>query len=369
MKLKLGIVRYSELIIVCTIWTLVFAAPILIYQDNQQMTFSDVLASWEVLTPFFTLFLINHLILVPLLLFKNRKTAYLLSVVLLLSTLAAYSFITRPAANSNLLQRHPPGTMLPHNRTQINPPGGPQTPPRQPIRRLPVELPPYVNMIIISMLVIGFDTGLRMMVRWSKLEQEKTVLEKENVQSQLAFLRTQISPHFFMNTLNNIHSQIDINSEDAKDSIIKLSKLMRHLLYDSQEEKTSLNKEVEFIKSYINLMKLRFSDKVNIRVEIPENLPDKQIPPLLFTSLIENAFKHGISYSNGSFIHLKMDVEDKKLIFNLINSKANKMQSDKNKGIGLENTKKRLDLLFAENYSLDINNNDNSFTVKLEIPI
>ncbi len=143
-----------------------------------------------------------------------------------------------------------------------------------------------------------------MMVRWSKLEQEKTLLEKENVQNQLAFLRNQVSPHFFMNTLNNIHALIDVDTEEAKEAIIKLSKLMRHLLYDSQAELVPLAKEMEFIQSYINLMKLRFSEKVKINLSIPDQLPDKSIPPFLFTSFVENAFKHGISYQNSSFIDI-----------------------------------------------------------------
>jgi len=218
-------------------------------------------------------------------------------------------------------------------------------------------------------LVIGFDTGLRMISRWSKLEQEKTLLEKENVQNQLAFLRNQVSPHFFMNTLNNIHSLIDIDAGEAKDSIIKLSKLMRHLLYESEAEQTPLKKEVEFIRSYINLMKLRFTDKVEIEVAIPENLPDKTIPPLLFTSLIENAFKHGISYKHPSFIRINLSVADGRLNFDIANSKQVKDVNDSTQGIGLKNTRQRLDLLYAGDYAFDISENENEFVVKLSLPI
>jgi len=367
MKLKKGIISYSEPIIVSIIWLVILAAPVLLFQNEEEIIWADVERMWMNLFPFFVLFAINHVILIPFLLFKNKKLLYFFSVVAVL-VVFAFTMIFSQSGRYQRQNMLPPGMQAPAIN-QSGPPAPPRqlNPPNRPQK--PFNIPPLFNTIVISFLVVGFDTGLRMMVRWSKLEQEKTLLEKENVQSQLAFLRTQISPHFFMNTLNNIHSQIDIDTEDAKDSIIKLSKLMRHLLYDSQEEKTSLSKEVEFIRSYINLMKLRYSDKVDIKIEVPEKLPEKQIPPLLFTSIIENAFKHGISYSNDSFIHLKMELADERLVFNLANSKAPKKNIEAQKGIGLENTRKRLDLLYAGKYSLDINDNESSFTVKLEIPI
>lgn len=208
-----------------------------------------------------------------------------------------------------------------------------------------------------------------MIFRWSKLEQEKTLLEKENVQNQLAFLRTQVSPHFFMNTLNNIHALIDVDTEEAKDSIIKLSKLMRHLLYESQGETTSLKKEIEFVKSYVNLMKLRFSEKVKINVEVPDLIPEKEIPPLLFTSVIENAFKHGISYSSASFINIKISTPEDKLLFEVTNSKTAQKAEESDHGIGLENTQKRLELLYPANYNFRIIDNEDDFTVVISIPL
>lgn len=124
-----------------------------------------------------------------------------------------------------------------------------------------------------------------------------------------------------MNTLNNIHALVDIDTEEAKHAIIKLSNLMRHLLYDSEGTKTPIKKEIQFIESYIELMRLRFSEKVKITVTIPTIVPDKTIPPLLFTSLLENAFKHGISYKSESFINLNLSFTDTSLIFNIENSK------------------------------------------------
>jgi LytS/YehU family sensor histidine kinase len=201
------------------------------------------------------------------------------------------------------------------------------------------------------------------------MENEKVRLEKENMATQLVLLRNQVSPHFLMNTLNNIHSLVDINSEEAKEAIIRLSKMMRYLLYETETEKTTLIREIEFLESYINLMKLRFNSKVVIILNIPQVIPDKTIPPFLFTSLIENAFKHGVSYVDESFINIDLTIADGRLLLVVKNSKTEKKLIDKFSGIGIENTRKRLELLYGKNYYLDIFDNKDFFTVNLSIPL
>jgi two-component sensor histidine kinase len=369
MKTKRGLIKYTEALTVITIWLLVFAAPMLIFQLEGSIIWSNVFLAWMGVLPFFLLFMVNHVLLVPLLLFRNKQVLYLISVIVLLFAFSFSTFIIEGSGQPNPGQRPLPGHLqqpLPQGQN-IGP--GPGSSKQQPPPGHPINFPPFINTIIISILVIGFDTGLRMISRWSKLEKERTLLEKENVQNQLAFLRNQVSPHFFMNTLNNIHSLIDIDTEEAKDSIIKLSKLMRHLLYESEAEQTPLKKEVEFIRSYINLMKLRFTDKVEIEVAIPGNLPDKTIPPLLFTSLIENAFKHGISYKHPSFIRINISMADGRLNFDIANSKQVNDTNGSSNGIGLKNTRQRLDLLYAGDYTFDIMENENEFAVKLSLPV
>ncbi len=369
MKTRTGILKYAEPLIVITIWFLVFAAPILLFQRDDSIIWDTVFRVWIGVLPFFFLFMVNHLVLVPLFLFKNKKLVYILSVIILLFAFSFATFMVEGNMQANPGRRPLPGHQQtpPPQGQNIGPrPGNPRP---QPPPGNPINFPPFFNTMIISILVVGFDTGLRMITRWTKLEKEKTLLEKENVLGQLAFLRNQVSPHFFMNTLNNIHALIDVDTEEAKDSIIKLSKLMRHLLYESEAEKTPLKKEVEFIKSYINLMKLRFTEKVEITMDIPEILPEKNIPPLLFTSLIENAFKHGISYKHPSFIKIQMALTDHRLIFKVENSKNGQEADEARIGIGLTNTRKRLDLLYAGNYIFDIIETETEYKVKLSIPI
>lgn len=233
----------------------------------------------------------------------------------------------------------------------------------------PRQLPPLVSFIVVSVLVIGFDTGLQISVRWAQSEQLRVQAEKENVENQLVFLRNQVSPHFFMNTLNNIHALIDINTAEAKESIIKLSRLMRHLLYDSEVELIPLKKEVEFIQNYVELMQLRYSDKVRIDLQIPGQLPDTTIPPLLYTSFVENAFKHGISYQESSYITISISYEAEKLVFDIKNSNPRLQREEESSGIGIENSRKRLDLLYGNRYSLDIKDGKDEFSVNLTIPV
>jgi len=329
----------------------------------------NILLPMQVMAPLFILFLINRFVLVPKLLYIRKRFHYIVSVVILIGFLMTGVYWVH--------QRFFSGQPQPQQITDVRPSQPPQGPPRdkpeRPIRQEnppnPKPLPPYVNFLIFSILLVGFDTGLKVSFAYFKTEQEKARLEQENIRNQLAFLRNQVSPHFFMNTLNNIHSLIDINAEEAKTAIIKLSKLMRHLLYDSDAEFTPLLKEIEFIKSYINLMKLRFPEKVKITVDISDNLSDKPIPPLLFTSLIENAFKHGISYSSHSFIHLFMSFDENRLRFEIQNSNPHYKGKQGNEGIGLENTRKRLDLIYKDNYDLQIIENEETFTVKLNLPL
>ena len=368
MKTKRGILKHTETLVILAIWLAIFATPLFLFQRDDSVEWSNVFIAWTGVLPFMLLFLVNHFLLIPFLFFKKSKTLYFLAA---LSLVIGFAFATYFMEQGNPDSRpkplpgmqHPPPPQFENQRLTGRPPAQGQK------GRNPIPFPPFVNTFIIAVLVIGFDTGLRMIFRWSKLEQEKTLLEKENVQNQLAFLRTQVSPHFFMNTLNNIHALIDVDTEEAKESIIKLSKLMRHLLYESQGEKTSLKKEVEFIKSYVNLMKLRFTDKVKINVVVPDLIPEKEIPPLLFTSVIENAFKHGISYSSASFINIKISIPENKLQVEVANSKtAQHVEKDEN-GIGLENTQKRLELLYPGKYDFTIIDNEKDFTVLISIPL
>jgi len=226
-----------------------------------------------------------------------------------------------------------------------------------------------VNFLFTSILIVGFSFGLAVLGKLSQNEKERKELEKEKLNSELAFLKNQISPHFLFNTLNNIYALISMDSQAAQQSILKLSKLMRYLLYESEQGKTLLSHEIDFMKNYIDLMKLRLSPRIDLKVTFPENKTEREIPPLLFVPFIENAFKHGVSLRDNSYIHISMEVSDNMISFITANSIGMSSQPGDGQysGIGLENVRKRLNLLFPEQHKLEINQTSSEFTVKLEI--
>ena len=186
--------------------------------------------------------------------------------------------------------------------------------------------------------------------------------------AQYLALQNQINPHFFMNTLNNIHALVDMDAGKAKRTIVELSKLMRYVLYEASNRTILLSREIQFLDNYIALMKLRYTGRVRIECCMPDEVPEVQIPPLLFISFVENAFKHGVSYQEESFIWVFMSVEDGRLAFRCSNSNHGR-SVEQHHGIGLENIRKRLRLLFGQDYTLSINERDDSFNVLLIIPL
>ena len=173
-----------------------------------------------------------------------------------------------------------------------------------------------------------------------------------------------------MNTLNNIHALVDIDPEKAKKTIVILSKMMRYLLYDGDRHFIPLRKEIESISHYVSLMKIRFSDDVKISLELPSVPPQAEVPPVLFTTFLENAFKHGISLRKPSFISISLEVDEENIVFHCRNSKNNISQSSiEESGVGIANARRRLELLYGNNFSLELQNETDTYSVRLVIPI
>ena len=362
---KLNKIKFTEVILLILVWLVLISAPVF-FRNNDSFYLRDLLNPLQTIIPLFVIFLINRFLLVPKLLLKKRRLFYLISVFGLIAVFTFGSYLFFPLQKDNRPLREMGNQRKPPPHIQ-RPEHGFPPPPVQPGKRGPVPI--YANFLIFAVLMVGFDTGLMNSFRLAKAEKERAKLEKENAESQLAFLRSQVSPHFFMNTLNNIHSLIDIDSDEAKESIIRLSKLMRHLLYDSEIEKIPIQKEIDFIENYVDLMKLRYSNKVKINLQLPAQLPEKSIPPLLFTSYLENAFKHGISYQNSSFIDITFSVSSENLTFEIKNSKVQLEKKEESSGIGIENSRKRLDLIYGDKYNLKIEDMKYEHYLQLTIPL
>ncbi len=225
-----------------------------------------------------------------------------------------------------------------------------------------------VVMILTGMLVV--DGNLANALGFKHIQEEQCIkdLEREKLEAQLKYLKYQISPHFFMNTLNIIHALVDIAPEEAKDSIVNLSGLMRYLLYEGDKSTIPLKKEIDLLNQYISLMKLRFDDSVKVSFTYPEVIPKMEVPVLLFISFVENAFKHGVSYQHESFIDISLDYQGDRLLFNCRNSCPEEKSIDEGGGIGITNSRRRLALMYGDDYKMDIINRDNIYTVSVDIP-
>lgn len=356
--------RRSENIVYLIMWLIVVA----LYLLNQlRSRAEDGLPLWDVsvftgmvrtLIPFLLLFLLNNHILIPRLLLRNRLLPYFLATSGMLIILFIYEYVDfgynfispSPAA-------HPEAGMHPHPHPHIRP-------------FLP--LPLFLD-IIYALLLVGLNMAVALMFQRfdDKLEHES--MKKVSAENQLSYLRAQIHPHFYMNMLNNIHGMIEIDAERAQVMLIDMSKLMRYMLYDSSRRSIHLSAEIEFLRNYVGLMRQRFPES---RVKISTIFPSEQqmagieTPPLLFLVFVENAFKHGISYRQQSYVAIDVKIENNNITFSCENSIAPSDKKDEaHSGIGLVNVRQRLGILFGDRASLNIESLSDKYVVTLTFPI
>ena len=211
----------------------------------------------------------------------------------------------------------------------------------------------YFYLLIWNILFIALAVAVRMYQRWQHLEEARKEAEAARAEAELSNLRNQMNPHFLLNTLNNIYALIAFDQEKAQTAVGELSKLLRHVLYENQQDYVPLYKEVNFMRNYIELMKIRVTDNVKIDTNINVR-PDDSTPvaPLLFISLIENAFKHGISPQGKGEIRIDLSQVDGDIICEIHNTCYPKRENDKSgSGIGLEQVSRRLELLYPDRYT------------------
>ena len=365
--------KVVEISVFAMIWLGIFSIPFFQNRIFNIIDWSKVIGEWIRMLSFLVIFILNAYIFVPKILFNKKYLSYVavtlsavIAVIVIIITIQ--TFIVPPQPLSMPRMDLGPGMPPMELGSKMPAPMGYRAPEQPESKSIFMT---FTDNLIISILVVAAGTAFKMMSQWLNEEDRRKDMEKEQLRTEIALLRHQVSPHFFMNTLNNIHALVDINTETAKDAIIRLSTLMRYLLYDTAHGQTSLKKEIEFIESYISLMQLRFSEKVKISIDVPKIIPDIQIPPMLFISFLENAFKHGVSYQSSSFVNFKMEVAEDQLTCIIRNSKQ-KMKENFDKsysGIGLTNIRKSLELIFGKNYILNIIENEKAFEVFLKIPI
>jgi two-component system LytT family sensor kinase len=210
--------------------------------------------------------------------------------------------------------------------------------------------------VFTMVLVLGISTSLTLLQKWQTDANLRLALEQAKTTSELSFLKAQINPHFFFNTLNNIYALTLLDVETAREALHRLSRMMRYVLYDTQSSTTLLSKELAFVNDYIQLMQLRLTDKVTVTLVPPSPLNDRPIAPMLLLPFVENAFKHGVSSLHPSQIHIAIKQRQNQLLLDVRNTLfPDKTPSlEAGNGIGLTNTRRRLDLLYPGQYDLQI---------------
>jgi len=245
----------------------------------------------------------------------------------------------------------------------------PPTVPPERVRHIPVHFFILFDVIKYIFLTV-LSVALKATSSWYKIDTERKELEKQRSESELQNLKNQLNPHFLFNTLNNIYSLIAIDGEQAQAAVHELSRLLRYMLYDSTQEFVTLGKDIDFVRDYVELMRIRMPEHVELKTDIQIGQPNVLIAPLLFISLIENAFKHGVSNSKPSFIHIRINASENQINCTIQNSYFPKDEYDKSgSGIGLVNLKKRLDLLYPDNYELTCEQTDEMYCCALILKI
>jgi two-component system LytT family sensor kinase len=226
-------------------------------------------------------------------------------------------------------------------------------------------------LLFIMALVLGISTSITAIQKWQGDARLREALEQDKISSELSFLKAQINPHFFFNTLNNIYALTHVNADTSRKAIHQLSRMMRYVLYDTQHGTALLSQEVAFIKDYISLMQLRLTDKVTVTFDTPAAVNDTTVAPMIFLPFVENAFKHGISATDPSTILISVEQHAGYLELRVENSiyKDSNPNLEENKGIGLTNTLRRLDLLYVGKYTLDIQEDPAANTYKVHLTL
>lgn len=320
-------------------WFLIFSFPIMISDWGSEFDIERCMRHFIVPSCSFLTFYVNYFYLIPRCLFKNKVKHFLLLNLLLIVGMTCiihlgHSVLSVPPVHDLKPKMPPP---LPHHRWMF-----------------------IGRDLIMMVFVTCLSTAIRLSIRWRKTEERLKEIEQQKTEAELKNLKYQLNPHFLLNTLNNIYALITFNSNKAQEAVMELSKLLRHVLYDNQSSFVPLDKELSFINNYISLMRIRLSQSVEVSVTLDAGPKPLQIAPLIFISLIENAFKHGISPTEKSFIHITITGhEDGKVCCEITNSYFPKNMTDKSgSGIGLEQVYQRLELSYPNRYEWNKETNE-----------
>ncbi|RZL47206.1 MAG: histidine kinase [Pedobacter sp.] len=370
-------------------WLLFMVFPLLFINGNQNQTVLSVLTTLPYLIfclCYIVLFYVHTYYFVPELFLKKKYVTYVLSVLLLLLAINMIrpfdQLVGQNRGNSGrsiLNPTRPPSfgdPSPPHDQNNSSP----LTPKENIDGRTPGPPPPNMNnapqrgvwyvditSIFIFLIVLAFSMAIRLVKQWQQTEQRALRAETDKANAELSFLKAQINPHFLYNTLNNIYTLSLMQNEHTSESIMKLSNIMRYVIDDATHDFVSLGSEIECISNYIDLQKLRIGSKPKLDFKVEGEIEKYKIAPLILMTFVENLFKYGISKHENTELKINVLVVENQLTFISQNAIFDRKKPIHTTGIGIKNTKQRLDYLYPEKHDLWISDSDNLFIVKLKL--
>lgn len=371
-------------------WAILFCSPFFFTGTEVAISLEDYLHSIVVPLSFMLVFYVNYCWLVKEYLFSRRSGRFVLMNVLLIAGVMFIVHMTmrylfpeiEPQAEPNFQpgpnfqpdpNLQPDPNFRPDPNTQQpgpNPPRGGGIPPQR-LRPINQTIAFFLINAGIYSLVAGLSVAIKMTYGWYRVERLQREMEKERAEAELQNLKSQLNPHFLFNTLNNIYSLIAFSPEKAQEAVHDLSRLLRYVLYESSRPLVPLEKDLDFLRNYVELMRIRLPNHVRLDTSITVSSPGILIAPLLFISLVENAFKHGVSNSKPSFIQMSIHQEGTQVVCSILNSYFPKTpeQDKSGSGIGLVNLRKRLSLLYPEHYEFRCEREGDNYRSYLSITI
>ncbi len=337
-------------------WGILFCLPLFFKKlDRHPLTFVGYLGYCTIIFSFIAVFYINYIYLIKRFIFSGKIIKFICSNILLVTCA--------------ILVVHILIGMIPKPQDAENMRKVKQAADSHELVGIAMFM---LRNVATYMLVVGLSVGIKMTESWYKSQDERKELEKSKYEAELQNLKAQLNPHFLFNTLNNIYSLIAFDTDKAQNAVHSLSSLLRYVLYESSAPQVTLKNDTEFIKDYISLMAIRVTDKTTLKVNIDISNPGIKIAPLMFISLVENAFKHGVSVSEQSEILVNIVEKDGVVSCITENRDFSKNSSEiSGSGIGISNLKKRLQLLYPNRYSFEshVASGGEQYISKLEIKL
>jgi two-component system, LytTR family, sensor kinase len=360
--------KYKGFIMHFILWSgLLFLNYFLFGMPGINFDYRFNLITWSV---YILLFYLNYAFFVPEFLFKKKYFLYILLLIVALTC----SLIIKKEIDSHFFKQRIERVGFPE-RDRKPPvfmrefrPGDLQKKPPRIFWFLEID-PFFMPALSQLSLIILASFSLRFIKKWQDDEKIRDEIEKEKISTELSFLKQQINPHFLFNAINSIYSLSVSQKPETSDAIIKLSSILRYMLYETDKQYVSLNNEIQAIDNYIELQKLRLTNKVKLDYNLIGKPGGNKIVPLIMLPLVENAFKHGVDNANDSFINIQIEISDGKLSLTIKNRIVVKNQILESSGIGIKNIIRRLDLLYPDAYKFESNNKEGVFEIKLVLKL